>query len=467
MRWLPASTSHRRFAAAADSHAVAVVCALLTAATGAGLLGAQELTLDEAVRTALASNPEVLAASERANAAAARSDQARGYRLPRIDLAEVYSYTDNPSEVFAFQLNQERFDFDDFVMSDPNRPGPLTTWITRLELTQPIYTGGELSARIDQADSMASSEDRVFSHTRQRVAFDTIAAYVNLAKAREHLALVTKARNTTAEHLALAEAYSGQGLILAADVLKAKVFLAEMDELLEQARNRERLAEAALNFQLGADQSTPRALSGPPSPPPVSGDFEQWMLAALDRRHDLQAARDKLAAGRLEEKAARSGYLPEVAAVGRYELYDDGAFGDHGSSGSIMAVARINLFRGGSDRAAADAARHDTSSFEADIQRFEAGVRLEVQQAWHDLESARVRLDVAGDVLVSAREALRVREQRFRQGLDRMIDLLDAETALREAELRELVARYDVTLTSYRLIFVSGGTLIDSMEESS
>jgi len=45
-------------------------------------------------------------------------------------------------------------------------------------------------------------------------------------------------------------------------------------------------------------------------------------------------------------------------------------------------------------------------------------------------------------------EALRVREHRFTQGLDKMIDLLDAETAAREAELRELVARYDVSLTA-------------------
>ncbi len=57
-----------------------------------------------------------------------------------------------------------------------------------------------------------------------------------------------------------------------------------------------------------------------------------------------------------------------------------------------------------------------------------------------------------------------MREHRFKQGLDKMIDLLDAETALREAQTRELVARYDVTLTTYRINFVSGGTLIE--EES-
>jgi len=164
---------------------------------------------------------------------------------------------------------------------------------------------------------------------------------------------------------------------------------------------------------------------------------------------------------------ARSGYLPEVAVVGQYSIHDDTIFGTNGASGGVMAVARINLYRGGSDAAARSAARYETASFESDIRRFEEGIELEVQQAWHDHETARARLATAAEVLTSAREALRVREHRFKQGLDKMIDLLDAETALRKAQMRELVARYDVSLTTYRLLFVSGGTLINSTEESS
>ena len=89
-----------------------------------------------------------------------------------------------------------------------------------------------------------------------------------------------------------------------------------------------------------------------------------------------------------------------------------------------------------------------------------------MRQAWQDLETARARHATAQDVLAAANEALRVREHRFKQGLDKMVDLLDAETALREAETRELVARYDVALSTTRLHFVSGATLIPSMEES-
>ena len=190
-----------------------------------------------------------------------------------------------------------------------------------------------------------------------------------------------------------------------------------------------------------------------------------WITAAIEDRRDLAAARRQLEAGRLEEKATRPGYFPEIAVLGNYSLYDDKPFGSNGHSGSVMAVARINLLGGGSNTAARAAARHETTAFEADIRRFEEGVRLEVQQAWQDLDTAGIRHATAKSTLKAAAEAARVRESRFKQGLDKMIDLLDAETGLREAEMREMVARYDIALDTNRLRYVSGATLI-STEDS-
>ncbi len=440
---------------------------ILLSTTAITAVTAQDLSLDAAVQTAASNNSAVHAARERAMAAEARAEQARAHRWFSLDLSEVYSYSNNPAEVFAMELNQGRFDMEKFFFSDPNNPDPLSTWITRVDLTQPIYTGGKLAARIGQAESMATAEDYTLAHTLQNVTYDTVTAYVNLAKAREHVALLQKAKETTAAHVRLAEQYAAQGMVLEADVLQAQVYLSQVDDLLQQASNGAVLAQAALNFQMGTDQLLPRSLAPLSPPPQVTGGLEDWIESALHDRNDLAAARMQMDAGKLEEKAARSSYLPEIAAVGHYALYDDTIFGSNGRSGSVMAVAKINLWRGGADKAALAAARHDTASFEADIHRFEEGVKLQTQQAWNDLQTARSLHNTAQSALSAARESLRVRESRFQQGLDKMLDLLDAETALREAEMRELIARFDVVLQTQRLYFVSGATPIPNMEESS
>ncbi len=437
----------------------------LAVATGAAAATAP-LTIGAAVETAIHHNPAVRSAQSAARADAENARRAHGFRLPTVDLMEMYDRTNNPAEAFGFQLNQKRFSLQDFAMTDPNNPSEMTTWLTSVKLVQPIYTGGKLSARIHQADFMAHAGSLTHSHTEEQVAFDTITAYTNLVKAREYLDVITKARDTTAGHVKLAEQYASQGMIVKAEVLKAKVFLAHMNELVEQASSGAELAEAALNFQMGLDQSAHHELAPLPPPPPVRGGLQSWIDHALAHRRDLRAAKAKLDAGRLEEKVATSGYLPQVAVIGRYDLYDNSFLGSHGDSGAVMAVAKLNLFRGGADRAARASAKFQTRSFEANIRRFEQGIRLQVRQAWQELLTARARHTTAAAALASAREALRVREARFKQGLDKMIDLLDAETQLRQAEVSELVSRYDVALATYRLYFTSGTSLV-ALETSS
>ncbi len=422
-------------------------------------LVAQELTMQQAIETALDKNHSIAASSARVSAAQARQEQAHGYYLPKVDLMEMFNYTNNPAEVFAFTLNQRRFDMDEFFTSDPNRPDALNTWITRLEVTQPVYVGGKISTRNEQSELMARSAEKDLSHAQQKTVFDVATAFANTLMAAEHLDVVRRARETTAAHVALAEKYAKEGFIIDAEVLNAEVYLAQMDGMLVESESNADLAQSALDFSMGIDQTTRQALSSLPATPHVNEPVTAWMDRGVALRRDLEARRRELNAGRLEEKAVNPGFKPEIAIVGRYELYDDRLFGNNGHNGSIMAVAKINLFAGGSDSAEKEAARLDALSGEHNVALFEEGVRLEVRSAFAQVQSSRKRHETATRAVAAAKEALRVREMRFEQGLDKMIDLLDAETALRESELRELVARYDLTLSTYRLFFTSGTSL--------
>ena len=50
--------------------------------------------------------------------------------------------------MFKAKLSQ---DFALFTVGDPNAPAPTENALTRLEVTLPLYTGGELTSRIDSA----------------------------------------------------------------------------------------------------------------------------------------------------------------------------------------------------------------------------------------------------------------------------------------------------------------------------
>ena len=142
--------------------------------------------------------------------------------------------------------------------------------------------------------------------------------------------------------------------------------------------------------------------------------------------------------------------------VGRYDMYGTNLFGAEGKFGTVMAALTWNVFSGGSDRAAVIAAREETRAGREDVARYADGVALEVRQAYEEAFTARARHATASKALGAAREAERITSERFQGGVVKMLDLLDAATARREAETRELVARADAQSAALRLTVKTG-----------
>ncbi len=416
---------------------------------------AQRLTLREAMTRARESAREVAAAKARAEAGGERSRSARGYRLPSLRLEEDYIRTDSPAEVFALKLNQERFSFADFMVADPNHPNALDTAITRLEVSLPIYTGGELSARIAQADAAARAAGDSAEWAGNQAAFEAARAYVSLAQAQEYAGLLEHSRGTIQGHVDQARAFVEQGMLVRSELLRAEVELARIEDLLQEARGNVRLASADLAFRLGADQGTEWELAALPAPTAPAEELSSW-LASAAARPDLASARSLLRAGELEVDVRRAAFLPRVGVVARGDLVDDRPFGSHGSSTAIMAQASVSLFAGGSDRAAMRAAEWDVKAGSADVARFRAGVMLEARQAWESATTARAREVTAARAVAAATEAERIVSERFTTGVVKMLDVIDAATARREAETRELVARAEANAAALRLALVAG-----------
>jgi len=417
--------------------------------------GAEALSLSAAMRMAREKSREVAAARAREAAGAARLDQARGFRLPSLRVEEDYIRTDSPAEVFAFKLDQQRFSFAAFTATDPNRPSALDTAITRVELALPLYTGGELSGRVAQARAAAAAGSSAAAWAGDQAAWEAARAYLALAQAQEFAALLEHSRKTVAAHVELAKNYVEQGMLVRSELLRAEVELARVEDMLEAAQGGARVAAANLAFRLGADEATEWRAEALPSPA-APGDELAGFIASAARRGDLEAARAMLRAGELERGVRRAAFLPRVGLVAREDLVDDHLFGGHGESTAIMAQASLNLFAGGSDRAALRAAEFEATAAAEDVARFADGVQLEVRQAWEEAASARARHVTAARAVGAAREVERIVAERFANGVVKMLDLLDATTAAREAETRELAARADADTASIRLAVVAG-----------
>lgn len=442
---------------------------ILLSICAAGLvvpLHAEELSLREAMSLARSRAREVAAAESRVAASQHQLSAARAYRMPRVQVQEVWMRTDSPAEAFALQLNQQRFSFNDFVTGDPNQPDPIENALTRFELSLPVFTGGEISGRIRQAELAASAAGDRKSWSEDSAALTAAEAYVQLAEARENVQLLERSLAAVKAHVALARTYVEQGMLVRSELLRAEVEQARVEDMLASARGGAEVAESNLAYRLAMDQGTHFELEALSPPEPVTRSLSEWLGTATDRA-DLGAARSMVEAARLEANIKRAGRLPRFGVVARYDLNDDRLFGSHGDSFSVMAQASLDLFSGGRHRAAAAAAREEASAAEQDLERFSEGVRLAVRQAYSAALTARKRYTTAAAAVGAAKETERITEERFRKGVVRTVDVLDAETARREAEARELTARAEAHLALLELVSKAGGRPEDALSSGS
>ncbi|RME41126.1 MAG: hypothetical protein D6794_01115, partial [Deltaproteobacteria bacterium] len=92
----------------------------------------------------------------------------------------------------------------------------------------------------------------------------------------------------------------------------------------------------------------------------------------------------------------------------------------------------------------------------------EKQVRLQVEQAWRDLDVAAKNLATARQAVDQARENHRLSELQFKEGLIPIADLLDARSLLTEAETRLLEARYGLLAAKARLDRAVGNNPVEA-----
>jgi outer membrane protein len=427
------------------------ICALALAAP----LHAENLSLHQAMTLARERAHDVAAAEARSAASRQQLRQAKAYRLPHLQVHEIWMRTDSPAEAFALQLNQERFSFGEFVSGDPNRPDPVENALTRFELSLPIYTGGEVTGRVRQAELNAAAAAGHRTWSEDTAALAAAQAYIQLAQARENVALLQRSLEAVEAHVKLARSYVDQGMLVHSELLRAQVEQARIEDMLAAAGSQAVVAESNLAYRLAMKQGRHFELATLAAPKPVERGLDEWLQAATQRA-DLGAARSMVEAARLEASVERAARLPRLGIAARYDFNDNSLFGRHGESFALMAQASLDLFAGGRHRAAVAAASEEAKAAEYDLDRFTEGIQLGVRQAYVEAVSSRRRHTTAKAAVAAARETERITEERFRRGLVRTVDVLDAETARREAEARELTTRAQAHLALLELVTKSG-----------
>lgn len=420
---------------------------------------AEVYSLDQALRQALAHNPELLASGEQAQAAVSRAAGARGALWPQLGLRYLARRSDNPLDTFADKLNTRVVDpATDFTGAVLNHPDPSTIHATELAVSWPLYTGGRVSAAIRQADEHSEAARLDHERRQQLLVHRTRAAYLAAQAAQLAAAIAEDAARAAREHAGTSARLARAGRSVASDQMTAELTLASNESAREQALRRRAQALDELKLLMGL---TPHAeVELMPWQPPTAGaaaPLGELEVRALEARKDLHAARAQQNAARARIDEAQAAFLPQFGVVAANSWYADNPALDNKSQ-SIMGVVSINLFSGGRDRHEIGAARHLATESNARRQALEQAIHAELRAAYQDLTSARARLRIAAQTVDKARANVTLVKKRYGEGRTILLDLLMAERLLVDTRNEELNAALLVK-TSESALRLADGTL--------
>ncbi len=420
-----------------------VLVILLTLVVAAYSYAAENLTLEQAVDTALRNNPGLKAADAQVEAADAGVLRSASGFLPKVNLSETWSKTDNPLMVLGTKLNQEIVTPADFNPTVINHPEPLSNYNTRLSVMQPLFNGGKEYLGREQAKlgRDASIQDR--ERARQETVYNVIKAYYGLLLAKEYNKVAVQSLETSAANVKLAEARFKAGAVLQSDLLRAKVQFAEVKDMASRSENNIKLAAANLNFSMGVPQASEHEISGSLTEQGFAADINNVISEAEAKRPDLIAMNLNLKNSEKSVSQARADYLPSLNFMGQVDWNSNAVAGDDAKSWAVMAVLQWNLFDGMVTRSRVKEALATSSRMNALEKQTREGVELQVRQAYYNVTASRDRIAATASSVQEAEEGLRIVQRRYETGMTTFVDVLGAENALIRARTNALQALYD------------------------
>ncbi|MEE2915077.1 MAG: TolC family outer membrane protein [Pseudomonadota bacterium] len=403
------------------------------------------MTLEEAVRTTLSTNPDIAVSRQSAEAQGylARQSKAGIYPSIEIGLAGGWEQSNNTT---TRATGVESLDLSRTEKS--------------IRLTQRLFDGHNTRELIKQQASLTEAALARQSNTEEAVSLRAVQVYLEMLRRRAVVSLTEENlghHDTTLNKIS--ERYES-GLGTRVDVVqtegrraqsKSNVLLAMRDVANGRAEFFRVVGEQPTNLSL------PDNVSGLPS------TLNQALTIAKDNNPELQAATAEYDAARSADKSARGSIYPRVDLELGVSRNDD-TDGTIGANEDEIAMVRLtyNLYRGGAEKARRSEASARMMAAQESLRSAQRQLDEDVTLVWNELQDILLRLEYLEAHVAPTEEVLQVYNEQLSLGKRTLLDLLDVQNELLRAKVALTAGQFYARLARYRLL-ASTGQLLENL----
>jgi outer membrane protein TolC len=309
--------------------------------------------------------------------------------------------------------------------------------------------------------------------TVNQVLLDTATQYYRLLQVKYNIKVFQSSLESVKEQLKINQEQLEAGTGTKFDVLRAEAEVASFSQLLINAQNNYRLAQAQLSQTMGINVFT---LINP-----LESEIEQKNLfkkclnldelvtTALKNQPDIDIAQYDLNATRAIRNSAYSNYLPTISIRQRdAEVGFDNFHLGHNQTRQVVAT-----WTGGTNLGLKTFS--DIKAFNQEIKKSEINKIITIRQvqqsvlaAYNRVITEKAIITAAEKEVASANESLRLSLVRQRAGVGLYVDVLNAQSTQNTAMVKYLNALSDYNIFQSQLLYeiglISVNNLIDGFE---
>jgi outer membrane protein TolC len=391
------------------------------------MLWAQEtrttpLKLIDLIEEALDKNPDILAAKSKWEVFKERPPQAGSLDDPMVGLGIV----NLPTDTFSFRQ-------EDMTMKE-------------ISVTQRLPYPGKRGLRSEVAQKEAEAVLSDYEEVKVKVSRDVKMAYYELFFVNKAIEVTEKNREILKLLNQIAETKYSVGEGIHTDVFKAQVELSKMiDELIMLNQNR-RTLKSKLNTLLHRPPFAPLGDPGEVTYEKFSGDPEELVKAAAERRPSLQSVKRMVERNKASLKLAERDYYPDFDIKLAYGQRDDGPAGRRPDMVSAMVGFNLPLWHKSKQGRKVAESQKDIQATNDQLTAMTNEIRYMVSEKLADIERAEKQIElIRTGIIPQATLSLDSAIASYRVNKVDFITLLDTEMTLFKYE-----TQYYRLLTDYR-----------------
>jgi outer membrane protein, heavy metal efflux system len=397
------------------------------------LAQSQNLTLDDAINEAIASNLNLVAERYNLSVAEARIITARLRPNPVLSL-------------YGDLLPLAGTEFNSTNMAGPPEFGARTDFI--------LERGGKRDSRIAVAENNKEVVRSQFENTIRLLVLEVQNAFVDVLQARDNLTLARENLDAFTQITTVNETRVRAGDLAEVEFLRTQLAQLQFENAVRQAELRLTTAQAKLRLLIGRKPSDPQFQAvGDLRKDTIPLNRELLRQQAVQLRPDLQAV--------VHDQARSQAELRLQLAQGKVD-YTVGAEarrqqGVAGTGNSLGFFFSTNLPVFNRNQGEIERARQEQQQLEARYRALQATIDNDVDTAYAQYEIARNTVErLEGTLLNKARDVRQITEYAYRRGEASFVEFLDATRAYNETIQTYNEARAQYARSLYLIDSVAG-----------